>query len=545
MKVLYSILFTALIGMTGPSHAAPLIPPNNPDAIADLRSVEGAALLKAEWRYHDAKIVEVEHHSVGVDLKPSGPPNRTRDIEPHAGSADYDDTGWDVVDPMALETRRTGGRLSFGWYRTRITIPEKVSEFDTRGSTVVLEVVLDDYAEVWVDGRLPQILGQVGGPLAAGWNAPNRLVIGRDVRPGQQIQIAIFAANAPLSDPPGNYVWMRSATVDFYRPERWSTARPVPFTIERRDQAIDAIIPKDAALEKVADGFDFAEGPVWIPARFGGAGAKVIDEGYLLFSDPNRNTIYRLTSDGQVGVYRTKSGYAGLDIAEFRQPGSNGLAVDAQGRLTICEHGNRRVTRVEPNGSLTVLADRFEGKRLNSPNDLVYRSDGALYFTDPPFGLPKYHDDSRRESPHTGVYCQIRGELKLVSTDLQGPNGIGLSPDEKYLYVANWDLQKKVVMRYAVREDGLLEGGTVFFDMTAASGEEALDGLEVDRLGNLYVSGPGGVWVISSEGAHLGMIKGPELPANFAWGGEDGRTLYMAARTGIYQMRMNVGGPQS
>jgi gluconolactonase len=202
------------------------------------------------------------------------------------------------------------------------------------------------------------------------------------------------------------------------------------------------------------------------------------------------------------------------------------------------------VTRLESNGSLTVLADTFEGKRLNSPNDLTYRSDGALFFTDPPFGLPKYHNDPRRESPHTGVYCLIRGELKLVSSDLQGPNGIVLSPDEKHLYVANWDLQKKVIMRYAVREDGLLERGTVFFDMTSAPGEEALDGMEVDRLGNLYVSGPGGVWVISAEGAHLGMIKGPELPANFAWGGEDGHTLYMTARTGIYRMRMIGGDPR-
>src|SRR5262249_11604520 len=153
--------------------------------------------------------------------------------------------------------------------------------------------------------------------------------------------------------------------------------------------------------------FGFTEGPVWNP-----------DGGYLLFSDPNINTIFRWSPDGQVSPFRVKSGYTGFDIGEYGQPGSNGLTLDREGRLTICEHGNRRVTRFEKNGQLTILADRYEGKRLNSPNDLVYRSDGALYFTDPPFGLPKFHDDPRRESPYTGVYCLIDGKLTLVSNDL-------------------------------------------------------------------------------------------------------------------------------
>lgn len=526
-------------------HAGTLIPPHNPDAIADLRTVEGAKLVSVEWRYHDASIVEVDHRSVGTDLKASGAPNRTNDIEPHAGAVNFDDSAWEIVAPTDLERRRANGRLSFGWYRTCITIPERVGGFDTRGSTVVLEIVVDDYAEIWVDGKLPQILGQTGGPVAAGWNAPNRIVVKRNAQPGDRVPIAIFAANGPLSDPPRNYIWMRSATLDFYRPERWTSAVPVPMTIDRRDPAIDELIPKTAVLEKMAEGFGFAEGPVWVPAKFGGAGAQPIDEGYLLFSDPNRNVIYRMASDGQVSVYRTKSGYAGTDIGIYRQPGSNGLGIDSKGRITICEHGNRRVTRIEPNGALTVLADRHDGKRLNSPNDLIYRSDGALFFTDPPFGLPRFHSDPRRESPHTGVYCLIKDELKLVATDLTGPNGVALSPDEKFLYVANWDLEKKTLMRYAVQPDGSLSGGTIFFDMTRAPGEEALDGLEVDRLGNLYVSGPGGVWVISSQGTLLGLIECPELPANFVWGEDDGKTLYMTARTGIYRMRLRVGGPGS
>ena len=227
-----------------------------------------------------------------------------------------------------------------------------------------------------------------------------------------------------------------------------------------------------------------------------------------------------------------------MNIAEYAQPGSNGLAVDRDGRLTILEHGNRRVTRLEKNGTLTILADRYEGRRLNSPNDLVYKSDGALYFTDPPFGLPKTFNDSRKELPYSGVFRLADDRLTLVANDLTGPNGIAFSPDERYLYVTNWDTAHKVVMRYEVNRDGSLAAGRVFFDMTAAAGEEALDGMKVDRAGTLFVSGPGGVWVLSPEGKHLGTISLPELPANMAWGDTDGRTLYFTARTGIYRMRL-------
>jgi gluconolactonase len=200
------------------------------------------------------------------------------------------------------------------------------------------------------------------------------------------------------------------------------------------------------------------------------------------------------------------------------------------------------VTRLEKTGALTVLADRYRGKRLNSPNDLVYRSDGALYFTDPPFGLPKAFDDPRKALPFSGVFCLIDGELKLVSAELAGPNGLAFSPDEKHLYVGNWDPERKVVMRYEVRPDGSVADGRVFFDMTAAPGEDAIDGIKVDRRGNLYVSGPGGLWIISPAGTHLGTLKGPEHPHNLAWGDDDGRALYLAAQTGLYRLRLGVGG---
>jgi gluconolactonase len=203
----------------------------------------------------------------------------------------------------------------------------------------------------------------------------------------------------------------------------------------------------------------------------------------------------------------------------------------------------------QKNGQLTVLADRYEGKRLNSPNDLVYRSDGALYFTDPPFGLPKFADDPRKELPFSGVFCHINGELKLVGTDLAGPNGLAFSPDERYLYVSNWDPQKKVVMRYEARPDGSLVNGQVFFDMTSAPGEDAIDGIKVDVKGNLYVSGPGGLWILSPEGKHLGTIVPPRHPHNMAWGDVDGRTLYLTAQDRLYRIRLNIPGvrpqPQS
>lgn len=520
----------------------PDIPPRTPNAIVDLRTREGTAMVKGEWRYHDARLVEVDHRLPGPDNRPTGAPTRTMDISPKAGPAEFDDSGWATLDPESLESRRGLGRFSGAWYRLHLTIPERVGAFDAAGSTVVLEVVMDDYAEVWVDGRLPTVLGQSGGALVKGWNAANRVVVARDARPGQRVTVAVFALNGPVSDPPANYIWVRSATLDFYTPERLTTIKDVPVEVLRVDPGIDAVIPESPRLERLADGFTFTEGPLWVPASVGGAGASPIGAGYLLFSDPNQNVIHRWSPDDGLSVYRTKSGYTGVDIGEYGQPGSNGLALDRDGRVTICEHGNRRVTRLEKNGTITVLADRYEGKRLNSPNDLVYRSDGVLYFTDPPFGLPKFHDDPRRELPHCGVYAIYDGRVKLVSTDMKGPNGLAFSPDERYLYVGNWDVKKKVVMRYEVQPDGTLAGGLVFFDMTGDTSEIALDGLKVDRAGNLFVSGPGGVWVISSAGKHLGTIRCPELPANFAWGDEDRKTLYLAARTGIYRMRMNIAG---
>ena len=434
-----------------------------------------------------------------------------------------------------LPGRRSTGKICFNWYRIAVTVPEKIGAFDPTGSTVAFEIVIDDYSEIWVDGRLPRVLGQPGGPVIKGFNAPNRVVIGRDVKPGQRIQLAVFGANGPISYSPENFIWIKSATLDFYKSPKVGTAQSTE--ILRDDPELDKIVTPGTKIEKLAGGFLFTEGPVWVPRT-------TDSEGYLLFSDPNNNTIYRWTPDGQVSIYRTKSGYAGADIGEYGQPGSNGLTLDAEGRLTINQHGNRRVVRLEKNGQLTVLADQYEGKRLNSPNDLVYKSDGALYFTDPPFGLPKFYDDPRKELPFSGVFrVSSNGrQVQLLTTELKGPNGLAFSPDERYLYVDNWDEKRKIIMRYEVNSDGALANGKLFFDMTSAPGEDALDGLKIDQKGNLYVSGPSGLWIISPEGKHLGTIVGPEHPHNFAWGDDDGKTLYLCARTGLYRIRLNVPG---
>ena len=337
---------------------------------------------------------------------------------------------------------------------------------------------------------------------------------------------------------------MRSATLDFYRSGKLSKAREAKLDVDRKDAALDNILPANAKLEKLADGFAFTEGPIWINAH-NPAIAPDSDEGFLLFSDPNNNLIYRMTPDGEVSVYLTKSGYTGENIADYRQPGSNGLTTDSNGRLTICQHGNRRVVRIEKSGLTTVLADRYNGKRLNSPNDLVYRSDGTLFFTDPPFGLPKFHDDPRRETPFSGVYSVHDGKVRLLSTDFTGPNGLAFSPDENFLYVGDWDEKHKVVNRYPVNADGTLGKGAVFFDMTSAPGEDAIDGIKVDKAGNVFVSGPGGLWILSPVGKHLGTLHSPEHPHNMAWGDADRRALYLAAQTGIYRLRLNIPGAGS
>jgi len=537
-QISIAIILTALLLFAATfARAASLdetLAKRKPEATINLAGNDGVQVVKGNWRYSDTKIIEIDFKAAGADGQPGRTPNRAYDFTPHAGRADFDDSKWEVIDPTTLDKRRSAGKLAFNWYRIKITVPERVGSFDPTGSTLVFSTSLDDYAEVWVDGEIPRAAGQSGGSVIKGWNAENRLIIGRGVKPRQTIQLAIFGVNGPISNPPTNYIYMKYAKLEFHKvPAGPIAVGPHEVNVEviRLDPAIDAIVPANPKIFKLAEGFQFTEGPIWLKG------------GYLLFSDPNANTIYKyIAADAKLSVFKMNSGYAGKDIAEYFQPGSNGLTLDPQGRLTINEHGNHRVARVEKDGRVTVLADQYQGKRLNSPNDLVYRSDGTLFFTDPPFGLPKFYDDPRKELPYSGVFSLKDGKLKLVSTDLKGPNGIAFSPDEKYLYVGNWDPEKKIIMRYEVGVDGALSNSKVFFDMTKAPGEDALDGIKLDREGNLYVSGPGGLWIISPEGKHLGTIIPPKHPHNLAWGGDDGKTLYMAAQGSLYRMPLNIPG---
>ncbi|MFZ5871959.1 MAG: SMP-30/gluconolactonase/LRE family protein, partial [Actinomycetota bacterium] len=463
---------------------------------------------------------EIDFMEVGSAADPLGPgdrPNRTFDVVPHAEAPDLDDSGWTVLAPSETLRRLGTGRVCFAWYRTRITLPERIGEVDVTGCTVVFEVVVDDYAEVWVDGTLPVALGTPGGRVVTGFNAPNRVVLTSDARPGQTFSIAVFGINGPISASPRNYIWLRTAVLDVFPPGVLPPAERSDVDVVSFGPAAGDLLAAGARLERVATGLEFTEGPVWAA------------DGALLFSTPSSNQIYRWAPDGTLAVFLSHSGYTGADIGRFAQPGSNGLAFDPQGRLTICQHGNRRVVRVEPHGNITVLADSCDGRRLNSPNDLVYRSDGTLFVTDPPFGLPGGADDPGRELPFSGVLAVRDGEVSVLDDSLAGPNGIVLSPDERYLYVGNWDPAHKVVVRYLLEPGDGVAGREVVADLTDAEGDDAIDGMAVDERGRLYVCGPGGIWVLSGQGERLALLRLPEAPHNLAWGDHDGRTLYVTA----------------
>ncbi|MBD0277900.1 MAG: SMP-30/gluconolactonase/LRE family protein, partial [Flavisolibacter sp.] len=458
----------------------------------------------------------------------------THIVHPQAGEPDFD-KGFKEIRPTELEQRQGAGLVSFVWYKVELTIPEKIGNLSAAGTAVVFEVVVDDYSEVWVNGKQAPGFGQTGNGYISGYNTRNRVLLSDYAKPGEKFSIAILGINGPLGKVPDNYIWIRTAAVDFYRelPENpaWKDIGKI-YTV---DEKLNHIIVPGTKVEKVADGFQFTEGPVWHP------------EGYLLFSDPNTNTIYRFDPQSRnVTVYMSHSGYTGADIGEYGQPGSNGLAIDKEGRLIIDQHGNRRVIRIEKKGPVTVLADKYGGKRFNSPNDIVVRSDGTIYFTDPPYGLPKFFDDARKELDFSGVFMIKGDKVQLVSKDLGGPNGIAFSPDEKYLYVTNWDIRDihhtKTVWRYEVNADGTLKNGKIFYDMNQTEDDEALDGLKIDKEGNLFVSAPGGVWIISPEAKLLGKIVTPERPANMAWGDADGKTLYLTAHSSLYKIRVATGG---
>jgi len=306
-------------------------------------------------------------------------------------------------------------------------------------------------------------------------------------------------------------------------------------SIERLDGEIDGIIPSDAIIEVLAEGFDWSEGPLWIA-----------EGNYLIFSDIPPNRVYRWSEEDSITVYLEPSGYSG-EAGHRGEQGSNGLLLSPEGKLILCQHGDRQMAMMTaplnaPRPEYATVADNFEGKRLNSPNDACYRSNGDLYFTDPPYGLEGNENDPAKEIPFQGVYrLPVDGELKLLTAELSRPNGIAFSPDEKKLYVANSDPERAIWMVYDVLPDGSLEGGKVFYDATNKVGQEKglPDGLKVHRKGYVFATGPGGVWVFNPEGKHLGTIRTTEATANCAFDDTE-NILYITAD--MYLLRVVLAG---
>jgi len=318
----------------------------------------------------------------------------------------------------------------------------------------------------------------------------------------------------------------------------------VPLKVERLDPSIDRIIPAGAILECITTGYTWTEGPVWVKDS-------------LFFADIPGNSILKWAPGSGAKTFLKPSGYKGSAPYGGLEPGSNGMTLDALGRLTVAGHAQRDVYRLEslePGAPITVLADSYQGKKLNSPNDLVYRSDGSLYFTDPPYGFRTQRDDDPdKQLQVNGVYriphalnqkpgvAPARTELQLLVSDLTRPNGIAFSPDEKYLYVSNSE-PKKLWMRYRVQPDGALTEGKVFYDATSDPRPGKPDGIKVDELGNLYCAGPGGVWIFSPDGKPLATILIKERVANLAWAESDRKMLYITASTSVYRVKLKAAG---
>ena len=299
--------------------------------------------------------------------------------------------------------------------------------------------------------------------------------------------------------------------------------------IEKLDSRLDAIIEPGTSLEILEEGFEWTEGPVWIA-----------EQNHLLFSDIPNNTINSWSEENGLEVFLRPAGY-NQDNPFGMELGTNGLLLDKEGRLIMCNHGLRAVTRLNDNYTHTILADRHDGSRLNSPNDAVFRSNGDLYFTDPSYGLEGVNESVHKEIPYNGVYrLSPEGEVTLLTTEMTNPNGIGFSPDETVLYVAQSDRNAAIWRAFDVAEDGTLANSRLFFDATPFinDGRKGLpDGMAIDQEGNIYATGPGGVLIFSADGTHLGTINTGEATANCAFG-DDGSTLYITAD--MYLMRIRV-----
>ena len=307
--------------------------------------------------------------------------------------------------------------------------------------------------------------------------------------------------------------------------------------IERLHPALDRLIAPDAKIEILAQGYDWSEGPVWVK-----------DGGFLLFSDVPQNVIVRWKEGEGAREWLKPSGYTGRE-PRGAELGSNGLVIDREGRLIICQHGDRRIARMEaplsaPAPNFSTIADRYEGARLNSPNDAVFHRNGDLYFTDPPYGMVKQFEDPARELPYQGVFRTHRnGAVSLLTRDMTRPNGLGFSPDGKTLHISQSDPAAPIWRAFDVRADGSLGASRILFDASslAKTRRGMPDGLKVDMEGNLFAAGPGGVLILTPEGRHLGTILTEQATGNCAFG-DDGRTLYMTADMYLMRIRLKARG---
>ena len=490
--------------------------------------------MGGQWRYSDTTVQETSFVAVGPDLGPSGPANRTYEVIPHAQAADFDDTAWIVLSPPVTQRRLSTGRVCFNWYRITVTLPERVGDLDVAGSTVAFETVVYDYAEVWVNGSQPLAVGNTGGQVVAGFNTPNRVVLTQAARPGQRFTIAVFGINGPISAAPANYIWMRTATLDFYPPARARTGEEAPVQIVPGHPGRDTlgrIVPSRARLERIAGGFEFTEGPVWTR------------DGALLFSSPNTNTIYR------------------WDAAR------DGYGVPPLERIYRCRHRPLRPARLER----AHLRSRWTADHLPAREQA----------RDPGRAARQHHRPRRpvrrqaAEQPQRPRVCLRRNPVLhrpavRPARDVRGPEeGIAVqrrlrpSATVRWRWLPrNWPGRmasrcppmsatstsatgipdRKIVMRYTRDSAGSVTASEEFFDMTGAEGEDAIDGLKVDTAGHVYVCGPSGIWLLSPGGEHLGTLRLPESPHNLAWGDDDARTLYITALTSIYRIRLAIPG---
>lgn len=300
------------------------------------------------------------------------------------------------------------------------------------------------------------------------------------------------------------------------------------------DDAFYNYVDENAKIEVLAEGFIWSEGPVWVR-----------EGGFLLFSDAPQNTIFKWKDDEGISAFLKPSGYTGI-LPYGREPGSNGLIINNDGELVACEHGDRRISKMPlSNGGKVTMADTWQGKRFNSPNDIVQASNGTYYFTDPPYGLPKQQDDTLREIEEFGVFkIDPNGDVSMVVKDLTRPNGVALSPDEKTLYVNQSDSNAPYIMAYNIQQNGFLDEGRIFFDaagLIESGFVGSLDGLKVAKDGTIFSTGPSGVLVITPEGKLLGRIETGQRTANCAWG-EDGTVLYMTAHNYLMRIQTKTKG---